>query len=286
MAHELYRSPADALAVEAWCRDHLDAWPTAHGTEVIETALGSTHMTWAGSADQAVCLYLPGTTFNAATSTRLLTSLSARWRVVCPDLPGQPGLSTPHQPDDEVEGYSRWLADVLRHVRQQHPGVPVVVVGHSRGAAAALLADPADVDGLVLVSPAGLAKVRLSAVMLWRSMTWLLRPSTARSRRLVELMSGGHGAGLETLAEWLTLVATSTRTTGAPDPLPADILHRWHGQDVLVLVGERDVFFPPDALTVGVRTLGAALTVAPSAGHLLTDQRPDLVVAAVSEALA
>lgn len=285
MVHELYRSPADAARIQGWCRDRLDAWPVRHDGEHLETSLGRTHLTQAGDAQAAVCIYLPGTNFNAATSTAVLTRLAIRWRVVCPDLPGQPGLSAAGRPVDEVAGYAEWLTDVVDHVRQRHPRLPIVLAGHSRGAATALLANPADVDGLVLISPAGLAKVRLSPVMLWRSIAWLQRPTPDRSERLVQMMLGVSGAGFESLADWLTLVARSTRTTGAPDPLPPEVLDRWHSQNVRALVGERDVFFTPAALTEPVSRLGTTLDVVPEAGHLLTDQRPDLVVTACSEVL-
>ena len=174
---------------------------------------------------------------------------------------------------------------MLKHARRLHPQLPLVIAGHSRGAAAALLANPADVDGLVLVSPAGLAKVRLSPDVLLRSIPWLLRPTPARSRRLVDLMAGSSCAELESLVDWLTLVARCTRTTGAPGPLPAGMLDRWQDRNIRVLVGERDAFFTPAVLAEPARRLGATLNVAPQAGHLLTDQRPDLVVTAVSEVL-
>jgi pimeloyl-ACP methyl ester carboxylesterase len=221
----------------------------------------------------------------AATSTGVLMRLATRWRVVCPDLPGQPGLSAASRPVDEVAGYEEWLTEVLDHLRRRRRHLPLVLAGHSRGAAAALLANPANADGLVLVSPAGLAKVRLSPTILWRSIAWLQRPTPARSRRLIEMMLGGSGSGGDSHTDWLTLVAKSTRTTGAPDPLPIDVLDRWHGENLGVLVGERDVFFTPAALSEPVRRLGATLDVVPEAGHLLTDQRPDLVVAACSQVL-
>jgi pimeloyl-ACP methyl ester carboxylesterase len=215
----------------------------------------------------------------------LLTTLCSRWRVVCADLPGQPGLSAAVRPVNEVTDYARWVGEVVGHLRQQHPQLPLVVVGHSRGAAAALLANPSDVDGLVLVSPAGLTKVRLTPTVLRRSITWLLRPTSARSRRLIDLMAGGSGAELKPLVEWLTLVARCTRTTGAPGPHPAGMVDRWQDRNVQVLVGERDVFFSPARLAAPARRLGATLTVAPRAGHLLVDQRPDLVATAVLEVL-
>ena len=284
---DLYRSPGDATRIREWCRQRLDAWVVQHQTEHVETSLGDTHLTWAGVPGDATCLYLPGTNFNAATSTTLLTTLSRRWHVVGADLPGQPGLSAPVRPDDEVAGYERWTSQVISHVRERHPRVPLVVAGHSRGAAAAMLANPSEVDGLVLASPAGLAKVRLGPTTLRRSIAWLLRPTRTRSRRLVELMAGGRSsADLEPVVDWMTLVATCTRTAGAPGPLPVGVLDRWQDREVRVLVGERDVFFPPDLLAGPAQRLGATLEVIPDAGHLLVDQRPDRVVTAVSEVLS
>lgn len=284
---DLYRSSADATRIREWCLERLDAWPVRHEVEYLETCLGQTHLTWAGAPGEPVCVYLPGTNFNAATSTTLLTTLGARWRVVCVDLPGQPGLSAPARPDDEVAHYGRWMGDVLGYIRHRHPQVPLIVTGHSRGAAAALLAEPADVDGLVLASPAGLAKVRLSPAMLQRSIAWLLRPTRARSRRLVDLMTGGGiDADLEPLVDWMTLVGTGTRTTGAPDPVPGRMIDRWRHRSSRILVGERDVFFPPARLAEPTRRLGATLDVVPRVGHLLVDQRPDLVAAALAELIA
>jgi pimeloyl-ACP methyl ester carboxylesterase len=126
--------------------------------------------------------------------------------------------------------------------------------------------------------------VRLTPAVLARSTTWLLRPTERRSAGLIDLMAGDEPVDdVAVLVEWMTLVGRSTRTTGAPDPLPADRLRRWRGRDVRVLVGEHDVFFPPARLVHPVEShLGVPLEVVAHAGHLLVDQRPD----AVSDALA
>jgi pimeloyl-ACP methyl ester carboxylesterase len=140
------------------------------------------------------------------------------------------------------------------------------------------------VDLLVLLSPAGLAPVKLTLPLLARSTAWLLRPSTRRSARLVELMAGEQSPDdVDVLVEWMTLVARSTRTTGSPGPLPDAVLERWQGADVRALVGEHDAFFPPSRLETPVRDrLGTRLQVVAGAGHLLVDQGPDVVVDAVA----
>jgi pimeloyl-ACP methyl ester carboxylesterase len=221
----LYRSPAGEARVRTWCRDRLTAWPVPHGCTSVATSLGETHLVEAGSGE-TVCVYLPGTSFNAATSLRLLGELASACHVVCPDLPGQPGLSSAGRPDPEVEGYGRWLEEVLARVRRLHPARRLVVAGHSRGAAVAL-AGPTEVDALVLVSPGGLVGVRVGASVLRVAVPWALRPSPARTGALVRLMSGPGASPEPALVEWLTLVARDTRTTGAPGPLPRSLLSRW-----------------------------------------------------------
>ena len=120
------------------------------------------------------------------------------------------------------------------------------------------------------------------------SLAWLLRPTLARSRRLVALMAGtADDHGLEHVTEWLTLTARSTRTTGAPGPLPRALLERWRGRRVAVLAGERDAFFPPGRLAGPCSLhLGQHVETVPGAGHLLTDQRPDVVACHAARRLA
>ena len=282
---ELYRSEDRESEVRQWCRDRLRAWPVPHRTTVVPTVLGETHLTSLGTGAD-LCVYLPGTNFNAATSTAVLEALAARCRVVCADLPGQPGLSTAAGPGEDARVHRRWMSEVLHELRGDPDG-RVVLVGHSRGAAVALSVDPSAVDALVLLSPAGLARAHLTPATVVPSVAWLLRPTDRRSARVVGLMAGPRSStDLSGLVEWMTLAARSTRTSGAPGPLPPHVLARWRGHEVRVLVGRHDVFFPPERLADPVRSLlGQPLEVVDGAGHLLPDQRPDTVLAAVDRAL-
>ena len=282
----LYRSPASEEEVRRWCADRLGAWPVEHSTATIPTALGPTHLTSLGeSAD--VCVYLPGTNFNAAVSTGFLEALAQRCRVVCADLPGQPGLSTADRSRTSVTSRSLWIGQVLAEARRGHSAGRLVLAGHSRGAALALSADPDAVDSLIMISPAGLASAQLTVRTVIRSVAWLLRPSDRSSARLVALMTGEDaGADVEETVEWMTLVARATRTSGAPGPLPPDTLRRWRGASIHIFVGEQDVFFPPERLAGPARRhLGQRLDVVPGAGHLLTGASTDQVADALTSAL-
>jgi pimeloyl-ACP methyl ester carboxylesterase len=278
----LYRSTGAQDEVRAWCAQRLGTWPVAHETAVVPTAQGDTHVLTAGTGHR-VCVYLPGTNFNTATSTSVLGQLSGRFQVYAADLPGQPGLSAAERPDDELLGYAQWVTTLLRWVHERHIGGRVVLVGHSRGAAVCLAAPPDLVDGLALVSPAGLSGVRPSGAMLRATLPWLLRPGPAGSRRLLDYMSA-PGSNLDAaLVEWLTLVARTTRTTGAPGPLPRPTTARWQRRNVQVMVGEHDCFFPPERLAVATRSqLGQEPQVVTGAGHLLVEERPEAVVELIS----
>lgn len=281
----LYRTAAGEREVRDWCRARLAAGsPSAVRT--VSTSLGETHVAEWGRGDD-LCLYLPGTNSNAATSVSVLRALAEHVRVVCPDLPGQPGLSTARRPDDEVAAYAEWVNDLMAEERRGQSG-RLVLAGHSRGAAVALSANPDSVHGLVLAAPAGIRAVRVTASVLRATLPWLLRPTADRASRLVELMAGsGQFDHREDLVAWYELVARSTRTTGAPGPLPGPVVGRWSGRAVVALVGDRDVFFPPTRLREPVaRHLGVPLDVVAGTGHLLVDERPDRVVDAVRRVLA
>ena len=243
-----YRSRAGAEQVREWCRAALARWAVPHRTHRVGTSLGETHAVSLGAGSQ-VCVYLPGTNFNASSSTVVLGALAARFRVYAADLPGQPGLSAADRPDDERSGYAAWVSELIDWVARRDDGAPLLLSGHSRGAAVALSADPDAVGGLALFSPAGLIRVRPTLPMLRSTLPWLVGRNSVGARRLLDFMSGPGRAPADDLVEWMTIVARACRTTGAPDPLPVSDLVRWKGHRVRVAVGDHDVFFPFDKLS-------------------------------------
>ena len=271
-----YRSQAGAEQVQDWCRSVLARWVIPHQTHVVDTSLGMTHVVSLGASDH-VCVYLPGTNFNAASSTAVVGALARTFRVYAADLPGQPGLSAANRPTDEHSGYAGWVTELIDWVARQDGRARILLAGHSRGAAVALSANPDTVHGLALFSPAGLIAVRPTLTMLRATLPWLVRRNTVDARRLLDYMSGPGRAPADDLVEWMTIVARACRTTGAPGPLPDTDLDRWKGHNVRVAVGDHDVFFPIARLHEACRaTLDLEPLVVPSAGHLLVDEEPEL----------
>ena len=187
---DLYRSDADGESIRRWCAERLAGWNVAHRTRLVDTGAGETHVVEAGAGRTAV-VYLPGTNFNAATSLGLLSLLATHCRVFAVDLPGQPGLSTSRRPPQSPGDQARWASQLLRQLPLADVDA-VVLVGHSRGAQVALCADPREIDALVLLNPAGLTKVSASPGVLRIAVPWILRPTPARSRAMVQLMTGAR----------------------------------------------------------------------------------------------
>lgn len=273
----IYRSLDGRNEIQRWCLSRLDEWPVRHDRRTVEAAGVPTHVVTAGTG-AATAVFVAGTNFNAATSLPIATALvTTGYRVVLPDVPGQPGLSS-----DERElsgGRSSWYGTWLRSVLEQVSEAPAVVVGHSFGATIALSCSSPRIGRLVLVSPGGLTRLRLTPALLAAFARWSIRPGTASSARLLGAMHAPDHRPRSALVDWMTLVGRHSRSSGAPDAveLPARAVNR------LVLSGEEDVFLPPRRLAAAVRrSLDTELGVIAGAGHLVVEEHPEYLASLIA----
>jgi len=262
----VYRSIESEQRVKDWCRSQLAAWPVPHTSLMVESSAGSTHLLTAGSVDAPTVMYLPGTNFNAATSLAEVALLAREWRVVVPDVPGQPGLSTGHRVRSARLNYlGYWLDGIIETL-----GVPVTLVGHSLGAAIALASCSPQVETRALLCPAGLVRLQTPPSLLWASVRWVIRPGETSSRALLRLMGSPAVPPSEDLIEWMTLVGRATRTSLAPMPLPATVLAKAAERPVWVGAGDHDVFLPHRRVAQAARSRLGCEAVSLDQGHLLT----------------
>ena len=273
----IYRSESARQTLTDWCRRRLDGWDVEHTREVLDTALGPTHVVVAGQVEPTVVI-LPGTNFNAATSTAIARRLAARHRTVVVDLPGQPGLSAAQRPErDRLRRYGSWVDELLPSLADAQ----VVLLGHSLGAAVALAATPTDrIAGLLLLDPAGFIRARLTGRLLASTLPWIIRPNPRTSERMLRYMSAPAHTPSRELIDWLTIIIRCAHTSVAPGPMPAELIHRWQSTPRVVATGEHDRFFPPERLRGPVRDrLDSDTVVLAGAGHLTPQEHPDDVVA-------
>lgn len=274
-----YRSVTARQQVGEWCEKRLRAWEVPHEAGWV----GQTHLVVAGPERGLPVVLVPGTNFNAATSLHLAALLARRWPTYVADPPGQPGLSSPGRPRQRrLEWYGRWLADVLR----DGVGRPSVVVGHSLGAGISLACTSRLIAGRVLVSPAGLARLRTPPAVTRAAMAWMLRPGDAPSARLLERLMAPGGQPPRELVEWMTLVSRSCYSSLTPPALPPQVLARCRDLPIVVATGEHDPVLPPWRLDEPAdEHLGAAVRVLPGTGHLVPEEHPDAILPLVAEAV-
>ena len=110
----------------------------------------------------------------------------------------------------------------------------------------------------------------------------LLRPTPARSARLLAEMHARGRAPSREHVEWMTLVARHARTSLAPPPLPPGVLDRWRDTPRAVLCGAQDCFLQVPPLAGAVRTkLGVDRDGVEGAGHLTPEDQPGRIAEAV-----
>ncbi|MFH0901380.1 MAG: alpha/beta hydrolase [Pseudomonadota bacterium] len=282
----IYRRTDSHRVLSCWCNERLDKWPVNHQRKRIDTRLGETHVLEAGAGRPVVLL--PGTNLCAATSLRFAGMLTERFRVLTPDLPGQPGLSAEHRPRGGALAYGQWLTEVLRATNAGE----AVIVGHSLGGAIALAGAAAaereggmPLAGLVLVDPAGLVKLSVRWSTIVPAILWLFHPGQRSARRLLAMMEASGFEPTSALVEWMELVARHVRTSFAPATVSDAVLARIH-IPIEVVSGVQDCFLPPVRLEAGVRRLSSArFTVVEGAGHLLIEEMPEQVIAAIDRIL-
>ncbi|MFD3532388.1 alpha/beta fold hydrolase [Streptomyces sp. NPDC058664] len=140
------------------------------------------------------------------------------------------------------------------------------------------------ISGRVLVSTAGLVRLRVGASLLGATVPWLLRPSVPRAERLVRHVSSPGEPVPDGLSRWMALVGSSCRSSLAPAPLPSSVLARARSVPNMVVAGSRDVFLPPARLgPAAEQRLGTHLRVLDGAGRLLPEDSPERVAALVAE---
>ena len=264
----IYKSAEGRQRIHDWCVGQLQSWRLPHDRQVVEANGVDTHVVSAGGGDVTV-VYLPGTNFNAASSLPLAEVMARRYRVVLVDVPGQPGLSDGHRDASSrgSEWYGRWLHEVL----DQAASGPVVVMGHSYGGAIAMSSTSPLIGGRLLVSTAGLRRLRISLPVLVAAGGWSGVPRPSTSARLLRLMLAPGHRPRPALVEWMTLVAAHCRSSGSPSLVPPCRTEA----PTAVAVGAHDVFLPPAALRSVVRErFGRELIVVPSSGHLVVEEAP------------
>jgi magnesium chelatase accessory protein len=281
----------------SWEQDGRD-WPNREASRFVRLADMNWHLQEMGEGP--VLLLLHGTGASSHSWRDLAPLLAGRFRVVAPDLPGHGFTEAPPRQALSLPGMARAVAALLR----QSAVAPVVVVGHSAGAAVAIRMslDGSVAPGLIvgvnaallplhgiaapLFSPLAKILARIPAVprLLARkafdrqaTRAMLARTGSTIDARGVDLycrlaQSPSHvAAALGMMAEWdLPSLEKDLRNLRSP---------------LLLVAAEGDRTIPPtDAERVRRLVPGSEVVPIEKLGHLAHEERPALVAEIVFDA--
>ncbi len=245
-------------------------------------------------------LLLHGTGSSSRSFRALAPLLATRFTVVAPDLPGHARSRATRETELTLPGIAAALEELLDALRLE----PVVAVGHSAGAA---LVARMTLDGLLRPDLlVGLA----SALQPFRGLARTLFPGAARllagsslaskllalnARRPGEiarvLRSTGSALDEGGLAMYRDLATSADHVAGVLSMVASWDLEPLHAElpflavPFLLLAGAEDRAVPVAQQRSAARRLGRGrLVVVPAAGHLLHEERPDVVARAILDA--
>lgn len=270
----LYSSPSGMAAVQAAYDDGLARLTCGYEVRSVATSFGQTRVLVSGSEGAPPVVLLHGWNANASGWWPQVNAWARDYRLFAPDTIGQAGRSAPARPSVRHDAYGRWAADVLAALGLDRPAL----VGSSGGAWLILkLAeiDPGRIGRAVLLSPAGIAPIRLRFILAYLAIA-AVTPSADLPLRQARLFSAPPLRIDPAHLRWQEPLIRYYRGLLPPPRLPDRTLRRLTAPS-LVLVGEQEVVFDPRRVLARARRLipDVSAETLPGAGHDMTFDNPE-----------
>ncbi len=257
-------------------------------TGFVETRFGLTHVVLAGDKTAPPLVMIQGLGGNAMMLHPQFRAFAPHFRLVVPDVPGQPGKSEPTRIPHTRDHFAHWLGDVLDRLELAQ----VNILGISVGGRIVLkfgVYCPGRVRKTVLISSMGIGPLNLDL-----------------ARRAIGIALGSVNSRDDVFQGMVDLLFASTTDRTDPDishlsdefylffkhfkqelitgipmafPLPKSELERFRPRAMLLL-GEEESLFDPDAAQEKAKRLFPNLEQAylvPDTGHIMHYERPDVV---------
>lgn len=270
-------------------------WPNRAASRFVTVGDLRWHVQVAGGGPAILLLHGAG----AATHSwrGLLPLLSQSFTVVAPDLPGHGFTAMPPENGLSLPAMARRTAALIGALDVR----PVLVVGHSAGAAIALQmsldgrfgeAPVVAVNGALQPFAGAVAPLfqGLAMGLFVNPLAVRMFAGAARDRARVARMIRGTGssiddAGIDLYGRLLRKPGHVAGTLGMMGSWDLRALRRTLPQlhaSLTLVVGDRDVAVPPSvAQDVRASLPAASIVTLPGLGHLAHEERPDLVAAVI-----
>lgn len=280
-----------------WAVEGRD-WPNRSASRFITVGDLRWHVQVSGSGPTLLLLHGAG----AATHSwrELAPLLAERFTIVAPDLPGHGFTAMPPENGLSLPAMARRAAALIAALDLP---APLLVIGHSAGAAIALqmsldgrfgAAPVVAINGALQPFAGAIAPLfqGLAMGLFVNPLAVRMFAGAARDPARVARMIRGTGssideAGIDLYARLLRKpghVAGTLGMMGSWDLRSLRLALPQSGTDLTLVVGERDLAVPPSvAREVSASVPRARVVTLPGLGHLAHEERPDLVAAIVAD---
>lgn len=239
-----------------------------------------THVVRTGPAHAPPIVVVSGVNFGAFFTVEWLEKLVPHFRLIIPDIVGQPNLSAETRPEQSGHEYARWLREVLTQLDLG----PVPMIGFSFGGAVILdlaSTSPSLISNAALVVPGGFAGGSFLNVVRRLFVPWSLYRLNPKTTRLPKLISPLGDDLPEHWYAFFDLLLRHVRwAVMPPGPFSAEQLANYPGP-TLAIFAKDDCFFPGEKAAAAARkALGPNVLTrlidgkhVPSAAEIATMQR-------------
>ncbi len=271
--YPIFRTPQSKTILMSEYEKLLARWPQPCERHIVPTDIGDTFVMSSGSGDGTPLLLIHGSTTNAALWLFDAETLGRNRRIYALDIVGEPGMSADVRPPFEGGTYAQWLAQVMDGLGIEK----AAVVGNSLGGWLTLeLAThfPERVSALVLLAPAGLARVK-------RSFFIRLIPKALEGRRGAQSLNHllfGNARIPEEAFVYAELLRQHYNPRPLKFPVFSDAVLASLKMPVLFIGGEIDPLLPTQKGAKRLRRLlpQADVRIAPGLSHTIIDTAPDI----------
>jgi pimeloyl-ACP methyl ester carboxylesterase len=270
-----FKSPEGQAAFLAVYDAFMDLWPVPYETFELRSRFGKTHGIVCGPEDAPALVLLHGFCATLAMWQPNIGDFARDYRVYAINVMGQPGLSVPDEPIQNMPDYMEWLSTTLDELNLKR----VFLIGQSYGGWLSLNYAgfaPDRVHKVALLSPAGLAPLVPQFTL--RGMLMGLIPSRLTVYTFANWMGFREVPGIPESRSFRDLFYVGMKHFRMPaetaripvKPLTDDELRRM-GIPVLLLIGENEVVFDP------VKALERARRLIPDfRGELVPDSNHEM----------
>ncbi len=274
--NRIFRSDFGRSQIHAIYDEAVGAWPVSVESRFVETRHGRAHLLEWGRTNAPTLIALHGQGDAAIAWRHAARALGQRFRVIAPDIPGEPGKSVAARPPRDNPFYIEWLTDLMGAVNVRD----ACILGVSFGGFLALRAaiERAEcVRRLVLIAPAGIVPIRLPFAL--RMLPLLFSPTPTNCRQVLRRISA-PGTRIDPLdVRWVRAVLRYFRSATHLPILATGRLRRVQAP-TLPILGEVDPFFRMRALARRTRDHLPGferVEIVAHAGHNVPAEQPGVV---------